>query len=220
MSPSEQSSSNSNDVLKNEFDVEALSKAHDATADTPPASIRSADTLEQRLHDVIAFVAEKWPERGSATETEEHTAQFVSAELKAMGLVPQSQNFLGLTSTYSPYILAAGLTLLTLFLFWRTRDSEAMAIAALVLLAVVIAALVYELSLRDNVLRWWLSPEYSQNVFVQVPPAVPAAMPAAVPAPCRLQNRRQHHPHYKCPSSLQPIWTRIARLYCLAHLAG
>jgi len=150
------------------FDPDALKPSSEGP-EIPLVTLRSAGTVEQRLHDVIAFVSEKMAERGSASEAEEHVAQLVAAELKAMGLTPQQQNFLGLTSAYAPYILATGLALLSLFLFWHLRDAQAMALAALLLLGVVIAALFYELTLRDNPLRWWLSAEYSQNVFVHFP---------------------------------------------------
>ena len=89
---------------------------------------------------------------------------------------PQRQPFLSATSSYLPYALGMGLTLLSMLLFWQPQPVGAA--AAALLTGVVLLSLLLELQFRSNPLRWLLPIEQSQNVYA-VAPCQNSSSPAA-----------------------------------------
>lgn len=118
--------------------------------------------------------------RGGATSEENNAADWVAAELSAMGYTPVRQTFVSATSTFWPYIFAAGAVLLSLFFFWQPQPVGAG--AALVLTGVALASLFLHVRLRDNLLRWLVPNDDSRNVIAKAPAAAPDKPPILVTA--------------------------------------
>ncbi len=142
--------------------------------------------------DHIRALSEVIGPRGSATTEEAKAADYVAEQLAILGLSPERQTFLSPTSAYRPYALAAGLALLSLFLFWQPQPVGAAAAALITVVA--LGSLLLEMQFRPNLLRWLLPIGHSQNVRAVIPcQAAPApsdedapmgavALPAARPA--------------------------------------
>jgi hypothetical protein len=116
--------------------------------------------------DHISHLVETIGPRGSTMPEEAAAATYASDQLRAMGLTPQTQKFLGAESAYAPYALFAGLALLSIVLFWRPQPVGAA--AAALLTGVVLAALLLEMQFRSNVLRWLSRVDDSQNIFTRI----------------------------------------------------
>jgi Peptidase family M28 len=135
-----------------------------ADANAPESLITSA--LHQSLHQDMEFLSETIGPRGSATEDEAKAAHYVVERLSSLGLMPQRQDFKGAASAYAPYALATFMGLLSLFLFWQQQFM--LTVFAIVFTALALAALLSELLFKDNVLRWVLYKDDSQNVFAEI----------------------------------------------------
>ncbi|NJM41095.1 MAG: Zn-dependent exopeptidase M28 [Anaerolineae bacterium] len=140
----------------------------------PPMQAAQAQTTDSQPHQEaepqikqdIRHLSETIGPRGSTTEEEAKAAHYVAVRLEALGLGPQRQEFFGAASAYAPYALATFMALLSLFLFWQAI--AIVTIFAIVLTAVTLAALWRELSFKDNVLRWVLYKDPSQNVIAKI----------------------------------------------------
>ncbi len=132
------------------------------------------------LSGTVEHIAGAIGPRGSATAAEIQAAEWVAAELTALGYAPEQQRFVGETSTYWPLIFAAGAVLLSLFFFWQPQPVGAG--AAMVLVGVALAALVLHLRGRSNVLRWLTPNDDSRNVVVKAPAAEPSQPPILITA--------------------------------------
>jgi hypothetical protein len=117
--------------------------------------------------DHIQVLSETIGPRGSATEGEAKAADYVAAQLAELGLPAERQRFLSAASSYAPYALAAALGLLSVVLLWQPQPVGAA--AAVLLVGAVLGALLFELRLRPNLLRWVLPIEDSQNVVARIP---------------------------------------------------
>ncbi len=115
--------------------------------------------------------------RGSTTESEAKAADYVHDHLSALTLAPKRQTFLRATSAYTPYLVATGGVLLSLFLFWQPQPVGAA--AAGVLTFVVLVSVLRELAFLDNPLRWIIATEYSQNVWATIPATATASVATA-----------------------------------------
>jgi hypothetical protein len=97
-----------------------------------------------------------------------------------MGYTPVRQSFVSATSAFWPFIFAAGAVLLSLFFFWQPQPVGAG--AALVLTGVALAALMLQVRLRDNLLRWLVPSDDSRNVIAKATAAAPGKPPILVTA--------------------------------------
>lgn len=118
--------------------------------------------------------------RGSATPEEQQAAEWVDAELAALGYSPVQQRFVSETSPYWPLIFAAGAVLLSLIFLWLPQPVGAG--AALVLSGVTLLALVQHVRLRDNPLRWLTPNDDSRNVVAKAPATAPSQPPILITA--------------------------------------
>jgi hypothetical protein len=118
--------------------------------------------------------------RGSATPPEHAAAEWITAELSALGYAPEQQPFVSATSTSWPLIFAAGAVLLSLFFFWQPQPVGAG--AALVLTGVTLVSLILHLRLRDNPLRWITPNDDSRNVLARAAATAPTRPPILISA--------------------------------------
>ncbi len=119
------------------------------------------------LLEHIQYLAETIGPRGSTTENEAKATDYIESYLSGIGFIPNRQRFLSATSAYSPYIVATGGALISLFLFWQPQPVGAA--GAFVITLVVILSVLRELSFQTNPLRWVVPTEFSQNVSVNIP---------------------------------------------------
>lgn len=127
----------------------------------------------------VEHVAGAIAARGSATAEEQQAAEWVVAELTALGYAPEQQAFVSEASPYWPLIFAAGAVLLSVFFLWQPQPVGAG--AALVLMGVTLLALIQQLRLRDNPLRWLTPNDDSRNVIVVAPATMQATTPSHPP---------------------------------------
>jgi len=105
--------------------------------------------------------------RSGASEEEAKAADYVAAQLTALGLTPQKQTFISAESAYGPYILYAVVGLLSVLLFWQAQPVGAA--AAAIIMTTGLISIVLELQFRANPLRWLLPIEHSTNVIADIP---------------------------------------------------
>ncbi len=123
--------------------------------------------------DILAHVrhlSETIGPRGSTTEAELAATKYVAEQLATMGLEAKLENFDSAYSAYTPYAIATGLFLLSVFLF-RQPQMAVDAAAALFLGGVIFVAVLMELRFKDNLLRWVQSRGDSTNVIAVIPAA-------------------------------------------------
>lgn len=118
--------------------------------------------------------------RGSATPEEQQAAEWVAAELAALGYLPAQQRFVNETSPHWPLILVAGAVLLSVFFLWQPQPVGAG--AALVLSGVTLIALIQHVRLRDNPLRWLTPNDDSCNVVAKASVTAPDKPPILITA--------------------------------------
>lgn len=121
--------------------------------------------------------------RSGASDEERKTADYVADQLTSIGLTPLKQSFYAPTSAYGPFMLYAGIGLLSLVLLWQTQPVGAA--AAAIIMATGLLSIVPELQLRPNLLRWLLPIDKSANVIVELPHAH-VADDVASPSPVRV----------------------------------
>lgn len=119
--------------------------------------------------DTLRALAEDIGPRGSGTDEERKAAEYLAGRLEALGLSPETQRFRSALSAYHPCALAAGVTLLAVFLLWQPQPVGA--VAAVVLSALALASLLLELAFRPNLLRWLLPIGDSQNIYARIAPS-------------------------------------------------
>jgi hypothetical protein len=185
-----------------------------ASADASAPETLAASTLHQNLHQDMEHLSETIGPRGSATEDEAKAAHYVAGRLSSFGLTPQRQDFNGAASAYAPYALATFMGLLSLFLFWQQQFM--LTVFAIVFTAVAVAAMLLELSGKDNVLRWVLYKDDSQNVFAEIK--------AKSDAPSAKIVVTAHLDSHRTPLIFSsPRWVRFTRRTLFLHplpLAG
>ena len=137
-----------------------------------PGVLASADGPDPLAH--VRHLSETIGPRGSTTEAELEATKYVAEKLARMGLEAKLQHFHSAYSAYTPYAIATGLFLLSIFLFRQPQPAVG-AVAALFLSGVVFAALLLELRFRDNLLRWVQSRGDSTNVYAVIPAAQAAS---------------------------------------------
>ncbi|MCS6848128.1 MAG: M20/M25/M40 family metallo-hydrolase [Anaerolineae bacterium] len=115
----------------------------------------------------IHHLSEDIGPRGSATEGETKASDYVQRCLRELGLQPERQPVLSATSSYAPFIIATGATLLGMLLFWQPQPVGAA--AAFVLATTAFGAVLRELTFNDNPLRWVIPTGRSQNVLATLP---------------------------------------------------
>jgi hypothetical protein len=164
----------------------------------------------------IQSLAQTIGPRGSATEAEAKAADYIAEHLNALALVTERQPFLSATSAYSPYIVATGGVLLSLFLFWQPQPVGAA--AAAVLTAIILISVLRQLSFQDNPLRWIIATGNSQNVLTTIPANDPVLPPIVITA---------HIDSHRTPLLFStPTWRRFFHalmpigLACIALLLG
>jgi len=115
----------------------------------------------------IRYFAETIGPRGSTTPKEEQAARYAAQVLGQAGLEPVTELFTSARSNYHPLLLSAGLFLLGEILFWIWGLTGA--IVAFVLCLLILVAILLELTLRPNPLRWLIPKGRSQNVWAKIP---------------------------------------------------
>jgi hypothetical protein len=118
--------------------------------------------------DHIRYLAETIGPRGSTTREEKLAARYVAQVLRDAGMEPVIEPFTSARSAWYPYVLFAGLMLVSDVLF--LVGGRWGAIAASVLGVLSVASVLLELAFRPNPLRRLLPEGESQNVWVQLPP--------------------------------------------------
>jgi hypothetical protein len=117
--------------------------------------------------EYIRYLAETIGPRGSTTRQERLAARYVAQVLRDAGLEPVTESFVSARSAWYPYVLFAGLMLVSDLLF--LVGGRWGAIVALVLGLLSLASVLLELAFRPNPLRRLLPKGQSQNVWVRLP---------------------------------------------------
>lgn len=124
--------------------------------------LAASDAPDPLAH--VRHLSETIGPRGSTTQAELEATKYVADQLARIGLEAKLQNFHSAYSAYTPYAIATGLFLLSIFLY-RQPQMAVGAVAALFLSGVIFAALMLEMRFKDNLLRWVQSRGDSTNVF-------------------------------------------------------
>jgi hypothetical protein len=118
--------------------------------------------------DHIRYLVETIGPRGSTTREERLAARYVAQVLRDAGMEPVTEPFSSACSAWYPYVLFAGLMLVSDALF--LIGGRWGAVAALVLGVLSVASVLLELTFRLNPLRRLLPKAGSQNVWVRLRP--------------------------------------------------
>jgi hypothetical protein len=116
----------------------------------------------------VHHLAETIGPRGSTTSQEEEAAKYAFQVLHQAGLEPVFDHFISARSVWLPYILYAGLFLVSEALFLTAGRWGG--ILALLLSSLGLVSMLLELAFRSNPLRWILPKGRSQNVWARLPP--------------------------------------------------
>lgn len=114
----------------------------------------------------VRYLAETIGPRGSTTSQEEEAAKYAFQVLRQIGLEPVIDHFLSARSFWFPYILYAGLLLVSETLFLTAGRWGG--ILALSLSSLGLVSVLLELAFRSNPLRWMLPKGQSQNVWARL----------------------------------------------------
>jgi hypothetical protein len=120
-------------------------------------------------HEHIRILSEEIGPRGPTTEDERRAAQYGYQVFEKSGLAPQIETFDGARSIFQPHLLAS-IAMLTAFVIYPLAGRVSAAIAAILAL-IALASDLYELSLRDNLIRRLVPKSTSQNVVAKMQPA-------------------------------------------------
>lgn len=116
----------------------------------------------------IRVLADEIGPRGSTTEAERRGSDYCEKELADRGYTPRQETFPSARSIYTPHLLASTAMLFAFALYPVSGRITAAAAFAITILFIV--SELFELALRDNLLRRILPKGTSQNVIAILPP--------------------------------------------------
>lgn len=116
----------------------------------------------------VRYLSETIGPRGSTRPAEKVAADYVAQILQETGYQPITETFMSARSSYSPFVIFAGLILAGEILFWTgTRWGS---FIALMLVLFAVGSVLLELTFRSNPFRWLLPKGESQNVWTRIQP--------------------------------------------------
>jgi hypothetical protein len=119
------------------------------------------------LKHVKALAVDIGP-RGSTTEKEKEASDYCQQVFRNLNLAPQLETFNSAKSMYHPHLLSCSFMFFA-FVLYPIYGRTTAALAALISL-ITFASQIFELSIRDNLLRRLVPKGDSQNVYAVLPP--------------------------------------------------